>query len=173
MGYDKYNSNRSAWCGKTTILMDVAQKLKARGVKVGGVVSREVRTGNVRIGFEFIDLATNDRDVLASVTGDGPRVGKYFVNLTGCRFAADRVKNALINSDVIICDEVGPMELKSNEFIDTVRYLLKTDKKAIVVIHQKLEHPLIREFREKPNSLININIGNREKVAKILLNELS
>jgi nucleoside-triphosphatase len=159
--------------GKTTIVMDVAQKLKARGVRIGGVASREVRTNNVRIGFEFIDLATNDRDVLASVTGNGPRVGKYFVNLTGCRFAADRVKNALINSDVIICDEVGPMELKSNEFIDTVRYLLKTDKKAIVVIHQKLEHPLIREFREKPNSLININIGNREKVAKILLNELS
>jgi nucleoside-triphosphatase len=159
--------------GKTTIVMDVAQKLKARGVRVGGVVSREVRTGNVRIGFEFIDLATNDRDVLASVTGNGPRVGKYFVNLAGCRFAADRVKNALINSDVIICDEVGPMELKSNEFIDTVRYLLKTDKKAIVVIHQKLEHPLIREFREKPNSLININIGNREKVVQILLNELS
>ena len=114
--------------GKTTIVMDVAQKLKARGVRVGGVVSREVRTNNVRIGFEFIDLATNDRDVLASVTGNGPRVGKYFVNLTGCRFAADRVKNALINSDVIICDEVGPMELKSNEFIDTVKYLLKTDK---------------------------------------------
>lgn len=120
--------------GKTTIVMDVAQKLKARGVRVGGVVSREVRTNNVRIGFEFIDLATNDRDVLASVTGNGPRVGKYFVNLTGCRFAADRVKNALINSDVIICDEVGPMELKSNEFIDTVKYLLKTDKKAIMVI---------------------------------------
>jgi nucleoside-triphosphatase len=159
--------------GKTTIVMDVAQKLKARGVRVGGVVSREVRTGNVRIGFEFIDLATNDRDVLASVNRNGPKVGKYFVNLAGCRFAADRVKNALINSDVIICDEVGPMELKSNEFIDTVKYLLKTDKKAIVVIHQKLEHPLIRKFREKANSLININIGNREKVAKILLNELS
>ena len=161
--------------GKTTLVMDVAQKLKARGVRVGGVVSREVRTNNVRIGFEFIDLTTNDRDVLASVTEteNGPRVGKYFVNLTGCRFAADRMKNALINSDVIICDEVGPMELKSNEFIDAVKYLLKTDKKAIVVIHQKLEHPLIREFREKPNSLININIGNREKVAKILLHELS
>lgn len=39
------------------------------------------------------------------------RVGKYFVNLTGCRFAADRLKNALISSDVIVCDEIGPMEL--------------------------------------------------------------
>ena len=42
--------------GKTTIVMDVAQKLKARGLRVGGVVSREIRTNNVRIGFEFIDL---------------------------------------------------------------------------------------------------------------------
>ena len=63
--------------GKTAIVMDVAQKLKARGLRVGGVVSREVRTNNVRIGFEFMNLATNDRDILASITGNGPRVGKY------------------------------------------------------------------------------------------------
>jgi nucleoside-triphosphatase len=54
--------------GKTTIVMDVAQKLEERGVRVGGLVSREIRTNNVRTGFEFIDLATNDGDVLASVT---------------------------------------------------------------------------------------------------------
>ena len=159
--------------GKTTIVMDVVQKLKERGVKVGGVVSTEVRTNNVRTGFEFIDLATNDRDVLASVTENGPRVGKYSVNLIGCRFAADRLKNALISSDVIVCDEVGPMELKSKEFIDAASNLLRTDRKVIVVIHQKFEHPLISEFREKSSSLININMGNREKVAKILLDELS
>ena len=47
--------------GKTTIVMDVAQKLEESGVRVGGLVSREVRTNNVRIGFDFIDLATNDR----------------------------------------------------------------------------------------------------------------
>ena len=33
---------------------------------------------NMRIGFEFIDLATNDRNVLAYTTGNGPRVGRYF-----------------------------------------------------------------------------------------------
>ena len=74
--------------GKTTIVRDVAQKLKERGVRVGGIISREVRTNNVRTGFEFIDLTTNDREILASVTENGPRVGKYFVNLSGCRFAS-------------------------------------------------------------------------------------
>ena len=158
--------------GKTTIVMDVAQKLKARGVRVGGVVSREVRTNNVRIGFEFIDLATNDRDILASITGNGPRVGKYYVNLSGCRFAAERLINAL-TSEVIICDEIGPMELKSKELVDVVKNLLNTGKKVIVVMHQKLEHPLADEFRKKSSSLISINLRNREGLIETLLDRLS
>jgi nucleoside-triphosphatase len=95
--------------------MRVAQALKERGVKVGGIVSRETQTNNVRIGFEFLDLITNDRCVLASITGIGPRVGKYFVCLFGCIFAAEQLTNAIATSDVIICDEIGPMELKSRE----------------------------------------------------------
>ena len=159
--------------GKTTIVMDVAQKLKARGVRVGGVVSREVRTNNVRIGFEFIDLATNDRDILASITGNGPRVGKYYVNLLGCRFAAERLINALVTSEIIICDEIGPMELKSKELVDVVKNLLNTGKKVIVVMHQKLEHPLAHEFRKKSSSLISINLRNREGLIGTLLDRLS
>ncbi|MGI0043394.1 MAG: NTPase [Nitrososphaeraceae archaeon] len=158
--------------GKTTVVLRVAGELKERGVNVGGVISRELRTNNVRTGFEFIDLATNDRDVLASVTGYGPRVGKYFVNLSGCRFAAERLSDALIDSEVIICDEIGPMELKSKEFIDAAKHLLKTDKKAIVVIHQKLKDPLVDEFKERSSSLISVNLGNRKKVNETLLKRL-
>jgi nucleoside-triphosphatase len=159
--------------GKTTVVMDIAHKLKERGIKVGGIISREVRINDVRTGFEFIDLVTNDKDLLASGTENGPRVGKYFVNLSGCRFAASRLINALTNSDIIICDEIGPMELKSMEFIDAARNLLMSDKNVIVVVHQKLEHPLVNQFREKSSSLISINLGNRKEVSKILLDKLN
>jgi nucleoside-triphosphatase len=60
----------------------------------------------MRIGFEFIDPITNDRNVLASITGNGPRVRKYFVNLEGCRFAAEWLMNAIYNSDFIFFDEL-------------------------------------------------------------------
>ncbi len=139
---------------------------------MGGIVSRELRTNNMRIGFEFIDLTTNDRNVLASITGNGPKVGKYFVNLAGCRFAAERLTNAIRNSEVIICDEIGPMELKSRDFIDSVKHLLDADKKVIVVVHQKLQHLLIDEFRNKSSLLINVDLENREKVNQILLDRL-
>ena len=158
--------------GKTTAIIRVARALKERGMKVGGIVSRELRTNNMRIGFEFIDLTTNDRNVLASITGNGPKVGKYFVNVAGCRFAAERLTNAIRNSDVIICDEIGPMELKSRDFIDSVKNLFDVDKKVIVVVHQKLQHPLTDEFRNKSSLLINLDLENREKVNQILLDRL-
>ena len=159
--------------GKTTALIRVARTLKERGVKIGGIVSREMRTdNNMRIGFEFIDLATNDRNVLAYTTGNGHKVGRYFVNVAGCRFAAERLTNAVRNSDVIICDEIGPMELKSKELVDSARKLLDVNKKVIVVVHQKLQHPLIDEFRNKSNLLINLDLENREKVNEILFDRL-
>jgi nucleoside-triphosphatase len=126
----------------------------------------------MRMGFEFIDLATNDRNVLASITGNGPKVGKYFVNVAGCSFAAERLTNAIRNSDVIVCDEIGPMELKSKEFMDSVKNLLEVDKKVIVVVHQKLQHLLIDEFRNKSSLLIEIDLENRENVNEILLDKL-
>jgi nucleoside-triphosphatase THEP1 len=42
--------------GKTTAVMRAARALNDRGLNVGGIVSRELRTNNMRIGFEFIDL---------------------------------------------------------------------------------------------------------------------
>src|SRR5881396_278402 len=150
--------------GKSTAVIRAARALKDRGLNVGGIVSRELRTNNIRVGFEFIDLNTNDTGVLASISGNGPKIGKYFVDLAGCRFAAERLCRALKNCDVIICDEIGPMELKSREFTDSVKNLL--------VVHQKLQHPLIEQFKKKSILIINLDLENRAKVNQILLNRL-
>jgi nucleoside-triphosphatase len=158
--------------GKTTAVMRAATELNARGLKVGGIVSRELRINDVRIGFKFIDLITNDANVLASITGNGPKVGKYFVNLEGCSFAAERLQAAIKSCDVIICDEDRPMELKSREFIDSAKNLLDVDKKVIVVVHQKLQHPLTEQFRKKSNLLISLDLGNRDKINEKLVDRL-
>ena len=158
--------------GKSTAVIRAARALKDRGLNVGGIVSKELRTNNIRVGFEFIDLNTNDTGVLASITGNGPKIGKYFVDLSGCRFAAERLCRAINNCDVIFCDEIGPMELKSREFIDSAKKLLDVDKKTIVVVHQWLQHPLTEQFRKKSSLLISLDLANREKVNEILLDRL-
>jgi nucleoside-triphosphatase len=158
--------------GKTTAVLQIARVLKDRGINVGGIVSREIRVNNERVGFEFIDLITNDTNVLASISGKGPKVGKYFVSFEGCHFAAERLDHAMKSCNIIICDEIGPMEVKSREFLESVKNLLNVDKKVIVVIHQKLRYPIIDQIRMKSELIINLNLQNREKINEILLHKL-
>ena len=65
------------------------------------------------------------------------------------------------------------MELKSKELVGVVKNLLNTGKKVIVVMNEKLEHPLAHEIRKKSSSLISINLRNREGLIEILLDRLS
>ena len=39
--------------GKTTVLIKTVDALKAKGYSVGGMISREAREGNVRMGLKY------------------------------------------------------------------------------------------------------------------------
>ena len=78
---------------------------------MGGVLARDKRYKDRRIGFELLDLGSGATGMLADETGDGPQLGKYRVRLDDLdSVGAKAVENAL-NSDLIIVDEIGPMEL--------------------------------------------------------------
>jgi len=64
------------------------------------------------------------------------------------------------------------MELKSREFTDSVKKLLDVGKKVIVVVHQKMHHPLIEQFKKKSSLIIDLNLENRENVIQMLVNRL-
>jgi len=42
--------------GKTTVVTKTIEMLKAEGLSVGGIISREIRDGKSRVGFEIVDL---------------------------------------------------------------------------------------------------------------------
>lgn len=66
--------------GKTSVLLRIVESLKAKGYGVGGMISREVRVGGGRVGFEILDLNTGRTGWLAHVTQKhGPQVGRYRV----------------------------------------------------------------------------------------------
>lgn len=64
--------------GKSTLV----QKIIANyGGIVGGVLARDKRFKERRIGFELLDLATGTTGMLADEAGNGPQLGKYRVHL--------------------------------------------------------------------------------------------
>lgn len=160
--------------GKTTVVVKASKLLQSRGYSVDGFYSREIRERGVRVGFEMIDVKTGERLVLAHVRIDGARFGKYKVNIKGVEeFVPRLVDRALAYSDVIICDEIGPMELLSPSFKRSVARILASDKRAIVVVHRSMKDPLMKAFVRHPDSmLIEVSYENRDELPTRVFEEL-
>jgi len=62
--------------GKTTVLLNATEKLKARGYIVGGMISREVRQNGSRVGFELVDLKTTEKGWLAHINQPIGQIGR-------------------------------------------------------------------------------------------------
>ena len=139
-------------------------------------MTREIRSHGEREGFRLVDLSTEESEVLAAVTGIvGPKIGKYRVNLkTLSGLAVNALHRAKEHSDLITCDEVGPMELLSPEFRKAVHQsVLESDKACICVVHKRFTDPLIDELRSFPGSSeIEVTFENREEVAIEIAGEI-
>jgi len=140
--------------GKTTVVQKVVEELKTEGFAVGGMLSREVRSGASRVGFEIQDIGSQERGWLAHVDQrDGPRVGRYRVNLRDLnRVGAEAILRAASVADAVVVDEVGPMETLSPEFRRAVETAVESDKLFIGVVHWKAHHSLIRRLKERQDA---------------------
>jgi len=160
--------------GKSTVVSRVILRLKSSGVIVGGCSTAERKERGARVGFEVLNLTDGTKGVLASISaGLGPRVGRYRVNLADLSAvgAAGLVK-AAASSEVIVIDEVGPMELVSPEFRRGVRACLDAGKPILAVVHERLEDDLLAELRQKARETIAVTVENRDEVADGLARSL-
>jgi nucleoside-triphosphatase len=157
--------------GKTTLLIKTADALKAKGTRVGGMISRDARQGSVRVGFEIIDLTNGKRGWLAHVDQkNGPQVGKYHVNLEDLEnIGVKAIAEAVEKCAVIAIDEIGPMELFSQKFKQAVKEALESKKSVLAVVHAKAADPLINEAKQREDvETFTVTLDNRNKLAEEL-----
>jgi nucleoside-triphosphatase len=162
--------------GKTMVLMKTVNTLKEKGCCVGGMISREVREGGTRVGFEILDLNTQKRGWLAHVKQKtGPMLGKYRVNLGDLEnVGVQAITDAIRNSDVIAIDEIGPMELFSQKFRDATRMALESPKLVIAVVHWKAQDRLINDAKNREDSeTITVTPENRDQLSATILEKAS
>ena len=147
--------------GKTTLCMKVYRAVK----DVEGFVTLEVREGGKRIGFKLHDLKSGEELWLAKVGEGYPRVGKYVVFVDSIDKFAERIKSYGKN---VIIDEVGPMELKSKVFINSMYEIIESSRNVLVTVHYKSRHPLVERIK-KEFKLYVIDERNRDKVAREII----
>jgi len=163
--------------GKTTCLTRTVEILTSRGVSVGGMVTYEVREKGERIGFNIRDVFTGKEGVLARVgLASGPRVSKYTVNLHDLETTGvEAIRSALRECQVVVIDEIGPMELYSKSFLAAVTSALNSEKPVIATIHERAQsfEEGRRILGRSDVKLYTLTLANREAMPSRIAREVA
>jgi len=160
--------------GKTTALMRTVNKLKNKGYNVGGMLSREVRENGRRVDFEIIDLSTGNRGRLAHLNQpNGPQVSKYKVNLDDLdQIGVKAIRDALKGAEVVIIDEIGPMEMFSSAFKEAVKDVIHSQKLVLGVIHHSARDRIIDSNKGRNDiEIVEVTLENRQRLPRLLFQE--
>ncbi len=149
----------------------VGKSTLVQRVLAGGVLARDKRFKDRRIGFELLDLATGALGTLADEAGTGQKLGKYRVHPDDLeKIGAKAIENAL-SCDLIVVDEVGPMELTSRSFVSGVEKAIASGKPMLVVLHEWSAHPLAKKIRGTFR-VVTITRENRDSLVQEIAREL-
>jgi nucleoside-triphosphatase len=158
--------------GKTTALGRLAELLQDAGIPLRGFLTRELRQGHSRVGFE-VETFDGERGILAHVKLAGPpRVGRYGVDLEAFERVALQGMDRPPEECVVLIDELGKMELASRRFREAVLEIFDRPV-PIVASVQTSRHPTTDSLKRRPDVEVQrLTAGNRDRLPAELAERL-
>ncbi len=153
--------------GKTTIIRAVAQAL---GSRAGGFYTEEVRERGRRVGFRIVTLDGRTGWLAHTRLPGRYRVGKYNVNTSDLeKVGVTAVRRALGLCDVVIIDEIGPMELYSPAFKQVVMGAMDSPIPLVATIMSRFE-PWTYALKVRNDTEVwEVTVANRDVIpARVL-----
>ncbi len=135
--------------GKTTIVNRLCAYCSARGLAVHGITTREIRENGQRVGFKITDVATGDEGWLARRDySDGPRIGSYRVVTSDLERIGVTALNLAIegHADIVVVDEIGPMEMTSLSFRNAVSRVFDAEKPTVATVKLGSHYPEVEKI---------------------------
>lgn len=153
--------------GKTTVIQKVLAEVS---VKVGGFYTREIREGGIRTGFRIISLNGEEGILAHKDLKSRWRIGKYGVNIEDMeRVGVTALEKALQESDLIVIDEIGKMELFTKRFRTVVLQCLDSPKDVLGTIQIK-RMPFLDSIRSRDDvTLVKVTTANRNDLPENIL----
>ncbi len=156
--------------GKTTICSMIIEKID---LEIRGFITEEIRSEGKRVGF-MVEFENGESRVLSHVDfEDGPVVSKYTVALDTMDWVIEILEKWPDSSaEFCIIDEIGKMELKHDEYAETVERLLDSKLKILATI--PVSGPgFMEQIRQREDTrVIKLTRENWEEVLCKLVEEL-
>jgi len=153
--------------GKTTVLKRAVKRL---GGHAGGFYTDEIRNVGRRQGFKIVTL-DGQEGILSHMDIKGaPRVSRYGVNLKDLdEIAVEAVRRAITESDYIVIDEIGKMELFSEEFRKAVTEAVQSEKPVLGTV-MATRDPWVDSLKALPQvTVIEVTQDNREQMVPLVM----
>ena len=118
--------------GKTSLIRQAMAEIKG---KAGGFYTEEIRSQGIRQGFRLVTL-DGQSAILAHVNIHSPyRVSKYGIDIDSLdRVGVSALHRAAKECDLVIIDEIGKMELLSDNFRKTVLDIIDSGQRVLGTI---------------------------------------
>jgi len=159
-------------CGKTTLIKELVRIIP----KKRGFFTEEIRESQERLGFKVVTFG-GEKSVFAHKDFNTPfKVSKYKVDIEAFnKVAVKELKESIKDtSSIVIIDELGKMELFSQEFKEIVKEVF--EKKQVLGTISLFKDPFLEKIKIKDDvCILNLsrqNFGEVKKEAKLILESL-
>ena len=138
--------------GKTSLIMDLLEIFQERKLKIAGVLSPGIFDGSQKIAIELIHLPSKQGRLLAVLKNDNES-GMVFGDWTFFQETLDWANKKLQEApvcDLLVLDEIGPLELDFNRGLKAGLGLLTTGeyKLALLSLRPKCIQAIQERFPE-------------------------
>jgi nucleoside-triphosphatase len=139
-------SGKTGWC------REYVDRRRQCGSSVGGILSLATEQQRQRTGFNVVDLLTGQEAPFARLSPyrsfkGGEVVGDYTISRHGVSFACCAIKRAVESRcDLVVIDEVGPLELRGKGLIPAVELALASPVNVLIVVRTSLKEALQTRF---------------------------
>ncbi len=132
--------------GKTRFGERLVIALRESNIKVGGIISPRILSGNDTIGYRVRDIDTGGERLLATMNPPGVRVGKFYLLQNALDFVRKAIESAAVAAQVVLLDEVGRLELDDKGHATALRALLRSETIPVLFVRSKFVQRVIQKF---------------------------
>lgn len=140
--------------GKTGLIKESLPLIIQSGIKCGGIISEGIFDGKMKKGFNLVNAASGEKMLLCTdlFNKDWNNLGRFYFNPATIQYGLNVLSpEILYKYDVVVIDEIGPLELSGRGWAPALeRLAVYKDKLFLVAVREGLTQQVIEKFNFHP-----------------------
>jgi len=162
--------------GKTTLLKEVIFALKTNSFRLKGFYAEGYWENNKRLCFDLVNVSSNEKVKLCTteVEKSWDKLFHYYFNPKAIDIG-NKILNidSLSDTDIIIIDEIGKIDLEGSVWHDAVTNIIKrTEIPVIFVVRNTFLKKVIEYWNLKEVNIFEVGVHNANVIVEKIKTDL-